>query len=273
MGAGTADPLAADAAQPAPRRTPRPGIVAAGAISSRGTRTNARSCMRGCGSVSLLRRRRRLPTSRRSRSRTPGQAARFARLASPASLRRSISWSPREQRARTELRPERGGGVDVVGLRPGAAYRRALVVGRHRDLMDARQLHDARAPPARAGVADGRDCCPARDTRARPSLRRRLGIRRRMRVAVGPFAAAAARAALLFRSLVRTEHRFALGVGRVGEALPPLGEIGELAFEFAARAAQRRESPTRRGSAGARAGGTGAARSAARSAAAAPRFP
>src|SRR6266496_5239807 len=77
----------------------------------------------------------------------------------------------------------------------------------------------------------------------RRSLARRFGVRRCRRGLVTVLPAAPARPALLLGPFVGFQHRHALVVARAGEAIPPVGEARELAFEFAALAAQREEIP------------------------------
>ena len=73
----------------------------------------------------------------------------------------------------------------------------------------------------------------------------RAGVRRRDLAVLAALAPAAARAATRLRGLVRFQHRLALVGPGAGEAVPPVGEAGELALELAALAAQLEEIPAR----------------------------
>src|SRR2546429_557730 len=70
------------------RAAPRPGIVAAGAMSSSGRSTKARSCMRGCGTIRRDCERRRRPKSSRSRSSKRGALRRLPLRSSVLGWRR-----------------------------------------------------------------------------------------------------------------------------------------------------------------------------------------
>ena len=195
-------------------------------MSTSGRSTNARSCMRGCGTVSSRARDASAAVEQQDRDRACAARCARSRPRRRCGAARS-RCSAREQRARRQRRVERGDGVDVVGLR---ARRRRAARSRSSARRATTRVRGSRASartrarelPARMA----RGCCRGRRRRRISSFGPRVGGGAAGVAVVGGASRPRPRERRLrLRAFVGLQHRVALVVARVGEAVPPLGEI------------------------------------------------